>query len=202
MSSEFRHRLGKVAERGHLLMGAAFTWFAYLLTSPCDPLYLLSGVICMPLWLYWSHRLLHWIPRDSLFLNPVFHIWGHHGVPKPISNRTLELFAETAWEGFFWIIVPIWLQWITRIHVIPTSIVLLSSLMWISIHVIQYSIVGSETHSRHHRDTRVNYGPDILDHLFGTNYDETHEDTTYAVLHAIGAACVVLCLKYSLQYAE
>jgi len=202
MSSEFRRRLGTVAERGHLLMGGVFTWFAYLLTRPCDPLYLLSGLICMPLWLYGSHRALHQIPRDSVLLYPVFHIWGHHGVPKPVSNRTVELIAETAWEAFFWIVVPLWLQWVTGIHLIPTSLVLLTSLMWISIHVIQYSILGSDTHSRHHKDTRVNYGPDVLDHLFGTNYDETHEDTTYAVLHAMGAAWVTLCLKYSLQYSE
>ena len=195
-------RLEDVMHNGHFLMGTVFTLFAYILTRPCDLSYLLSGVICMPLWLYASHRFLHMIPRDSLLLSPVFHIWGHHGVPKPISNRTLELIVETAWESFFWIVLPIWIQWVTGIHVIPISVVLLTSLMWISIHMIQYSILGSETHGRHHADTRVNYGPDILDHLFGTNYDETHEDTTYAVPHAMGAAWVVLCLKYSLQYAE
>ena len=197
-----RHNIANFIEHGHLLMGATFTWFSYILTHPCDPLYLLSGVVCMPLWLYWSHRALHWIPTTSPVLYPVFHIWGHHGIPKPITNRTLEILAETVWEIFFWIFLPIWLQHITGFHFIPTSIVLLSSIMWISIHMINYSIVGSTTHGRHHNDVNVNYGPDMIDHMIGTNYDDTHEDTTYCVLNAIGAALAVLYLKHSLHYTE
>jgi hypothetical protein len=183
-------------------MGFTFSWFSYILTHPCDPLFLLSGILNMPLWLYLSHRFLHILPKNSVALYPVFHIWGHHGQPKPIPNRTLELFAETVWEIFFWIFLPIWLQYITGFHFIPTSIVLLSSFMWISIHIINYSIVGSETHSRHHRDTTVNYGPDVIDHLFGTNYDHTHEDTTYYCFNAMWASLAVLCLKHYLQYTE
>lgn len=156
----------------------------------------------MPMWLYWSHRALHLIPLDSWSLLPVFHIWGHHGEPKPIQNRTLELIAETVWEIFFWIVVPIWVQHATGFHFIPTSIVLLASFMWISIHIVNYSIVGSATHGRHHNDTTVNYGPDVLDHLFGTNYDHTHEDTTYYVFNAMGSALAVLYIKHSLGYTE
>jgi len=135
-------------------------------------------------------------------LYPVVHIWSHHGTPKPIANRSLELAAETAWELFFWTFLPIWLQAVTGFHFIPTSIVLLGSFMWISIHMINYSILGSETHSRHHMDTTVNYGPDVLDHLYGTNYDHTHEDTTYYVINAMGSAIAVLYLKHFLQYTE
>ena len=198
----FRHRVADFIEHGHLLMGAVFTWCAYLLTHPCDPLYLLSGIVFMPMWLYWSHRALHWIPTNSAVLYPVFHIWGHHGIPKPITNRGLELLSETVWELFFWTFLPIWVQSATGFHFIPTSIVLLGSFMWISIHMINYSVVGSTTHGRHHKDTRVNYGPDVLDHLFGTNYDHTHEDTTYCVLNAMAAALAVLYLKHSLHYTE
>ena len=197
-----RKRVANVIENGHLLMGAVFSWFAYLLTHPCDPLFFLSGIVFMPLWLYLSHRALHLIPTDSISLYPVFHIWGHHGTPKPLPNRTLELIAETVWEIFFWVFLPIWIQRVTGFHFIPTSIVLLSSFMWISIHMINYSIVGSETHSRHHADVTVNYGPDIIDHLFGTNYDHTHEDTTYYVFNAMGAALAVLVLKHYVQYTE
>lgn len=197
-----RSRTAKVVEHGHLVMGAVFSWFAYILTHPCDPLFLLSGIVCMPLWLYWSHRLLHLIPRDSLILLPVFHIWGHHGSPKPIPNRTLELIAETVWESFFWIFLPIWLQRVTGFHFIPTSIVLLTSFMWISIHIVNYSMFVSETHSRHHANTTINYGPDVIDHIFGTNYDETHEDTTAYIFNEIGSAVAVLYLKHYLQYTE
>jgi len=197
-----RKALGRLAEHGHFLMGAVFTWFCYLLTHPIDPLYLLSGVVCMPMWLYWSHRALHLIPLGSWSLLPVFHIWGHHGNPKPIQDRTLELIAETVWEVFFWIVLPIWIQRATGFHFMPVSIVLLGALMWISIHIVNYSIIGTETHSRHHRDVRINYGPDILDHMFGTNYDHTHEDTTYYVFNAMWSAIVVLYLKHYVQYAE
>ena len=189
-------------EHGFLLMGAVFTWCAYLLTHPCDPLYLLSGIVLMPAWLYWSHRALHLIPKDSILLYPVIHIWSHHGIPKPIPDRALELLTETVWELFFWTFLPIWIQSVTGFHFIPTSIVLLASFMWISIHMINYSILGSTTHSRHHGDTTVNYGPDVLDHLFGTNYDHTHEDTTYYVFNAMAAALAVLYLKHSLHYTE
>jgi hypothetical protein len=197
-----RKALGRVAEHGHFLMGAVFTWFCYILTHPIDPMYLLSGVLCMPLWLYLTHRALHLIPLTSWTLLPVFHIWGHHGKPKPIQNRTLELIAETTWEVFFWIFLPIWIQRVTGLHFIPTSIVLLGSLMWISIHIINYSLIGNETHSRHHQNTTVNYGPDIVDHLFGTNYDDTHEDTTYYIFNAMWAAIVVLVAKHYIGYAE
>lgn len=202
MFDTLRGNAARVVEHGHFLMGGVFSWLAYLLTKPCDPIYLLSGIVLMPLWLYWSHRMLHWIPLNSNSLYPVFHIWGHHGSPKPITNRTLELIAETVWEVFFWVFLPIWLQHVSGIHIIPTSIVLLGSFMWISIHIFNYSIFGSETHSRHHKDVTVNYGPDIVDHLFGTNYDHTHEDTTYYVINAMFSAVAVLYLKHSLHYTE
>jgi len=199
---DLRERIADIILNAYLLMAFTFVVFAYILTHPCDPLFLLSGIVGMPLWLYLSHRALHLIPKDSFVLTPVFHIWGHHGKPKPITNRTLELIAETVWESFFWIFLPIWLQHITGLHFIPTSIVLLGAFMWISIHIINYSIIGSETHSRHHKDTTVNYGPDVVDHFFGTNYDHTHEDTTYYCFNAFGSALAVLCLKQYLQYTE
>jgi hypothetical protein len=55
-------------------------------------------------------------------------------------------------------------------------------LLYISVHIINYSIFHtSEKHIKHHITSNKtlspqNYGPDFIDHIFGTNSDEEFEN--------------------------
>ena len=88
------------------------------------------------------------------------------------------------------------LQYITGIWIVPVWIVVFYAIVWTSTHIINYSIVGSETHRNHHRHVHTNFGPDTMDHLFGTNYDDTMEDIAPVALNAIIAFPITLGLKY------
>jgi hypothetical protein len=44
---------------------------------------------------------------------------------------------------------------------------------------------GTVTHRRHHETLDKNYAPDIMDHLFNTNYNEDYEDLVPMSLNVI-----------------
>ena len=91
-------------------------------------------------------------------------------------------------------------QWLTGIWIVPVSVILFYACVYTSAHIVNYSMIGSQTHRNHHKDLTTNYGPDTLDHFFGTNYDDTFEDLTPISLNAIGSFVVVYGLKQCLDW--
>lgn len=87
------------------------------------------------------------------------------------------------------------LQWLTGIWVVPISVILLYAFTYTSTHIINYSIFGSDIHRKHHQNMNTNYGPDTLDHMFGTSNDGKFEDLTPISLNAIGSFVIVYLLK-------
>jgi hypothetical protein len=54
-------------------------------------------------------------------------------------------------------------------------------------HIFNYSFLGkNQIHSKHHQDTNYHYGPDFMDHLFGTNYYDYEDGTTLFVVESSG----------------
>jgi len=133
------------------------------------PQIILQGTM-MQAFQYFSHRFVHILPKNSF----IFHTFLHHG--KYFQSRLLELFIETVGEMISYIAIPIGLQYLFGVELIHPLIIIFTSLVYISVHIINYSIFGSDTHSRHHKDPSVNFGPDFYDHIFGTNYDSTYEN--------------------------
>ena len=73
------------------------------------------------------------------------------------------------------------IQEITNIHIVPNKTLLLSATLFTSVHIITYSIVGSKKHALQHLNPECNFGPDFVDHVFGTNSDNTFEDMTHYI---------------------
>jgi hypothetical protein len=152
------------------------------------------GLIIMYGWIYFVHRGLHMLPKT--ILNP--HVYFHHQHDKTIDRR-IELCMETVNDlcmGFSLLL----LQNLVGIHIVPTSVIVFYSLLYCSVHIVNYSIIGSTTHRNHHQSMYTNYGPDTLDHLFGTSTDGVWEDLTPITMNAVFIAPLVLGLKELLHW--
>jgi len=145
---------------------------------------------------YFSHRLLHILPNDH-WLN--FHFWLHH---EPVIPRWIALPLEGILELIYFMLFPLIFQYLTGDWIIPFSIILLLSLTYTSYHMIQYSWIKSETHSKHHKDPTKNFAPDFIDHMFKSNYDETYEDMSSGAINVLVSAIIVLYLKKIFQWKD
>lgn len=66
------------------------------------------------------------------------------------------------------------------------KLLLYFSLLYTSIHMINYSLLKSnETHIDHHQNPKVNYGPDFHDYLFNTKGNTPLENMTPFCLNSI-----------------
>lgn len=149
-----------------------------------NPAAVFIGVFLVHGWVYFVHRGLHVAHTAGIldFINT--HMVYHHQSEKTIP-RYLELFYEGLTDlGMNLSLIAV--QWLIGIELIPTPIILLFALTYSSIHIINYSIVGSTFHRRHHTSLDKNYAPDAMDHLFGTNYNEEFEDLNPTCLNIIG----------------
>lgn len=164
----------------------------YLEYGKTPMLQLLTAATFTWLWAYWIHRLHHNIPSSGIcfYLNP--HISLHHSHTKTLP-RWLELIIETGHNSVWFLYLYI-LQEITQIHIVPPSMILLSMLVYSSVHVVNYSMFGSEKHRRQHEVPDSNYGPDFLDHIFGTNSDPEFEDMAHFIPNSILSTLLIKSL--------
>lgn len=120
-------------------------------------------------WSYAGHVFAHKVSSDWPFniLNP--HVYLHHkkSVEMP---RWLELVIE-ATVNFFGFFILYILQRILGLHIFSTSLLLGAAFLYITIHILDYSIIGKEDHSQHHLRTFCNYDPEFFDTLFSTRCD-------------------------------
>lgn len=152
------------------------------------------GVFLVHGWVYFVHRGLHVIHAAGVFDFLNTHMVYHHQTNKTIP-RYLELFYEGLTDlSMNLSLIP--LQWLLGIELIPVPVILLFALTYSSIHIINYSIVGSTFHRRHHETLDKNYAPDAMDHLWGTNYNEEFEDLNPTCLNIIGVVTVLYVLKH------
>ena len=151
----------------------------FIIGKDCSFLSVLLGIILIFLELYWAHRVVHLITPDSIVhkINP--HVPFHHAPVKTMS-RTNELLLEVFGVDLphvFYVISGQYIgHLITGVWFIPLTVILVSHITYSMAHLINYSLVGHRVHRAHHLNVGVNYGPDIMDHLFGTNSDSVIED--------------------------
>jgi hypothetical protein len=144
---------------------------------------------------YFSHRLLHMFPGC---LN--FHLNIHHS--SKWIPRSLELLLEGTFELFYFMMIPLILQYVFNDWVIPFSVILLLSLTYTTYHIYNYSIVGSKHHSDHHKDFTKNFSPNFMDHLFETNHDEEHEDLNPGITNVVISTLIVMILKHYFKWTN
>ena len=144
---------------------------------------------------YFSHRLLHLLPGC---LN--FHLNIHHS--SKWLPRSLELLFEGLIEFVYFMAIPLLLQSLFNDWIIPFSVILLLSLTYTTYHIYNYSVLGSEHHSAHHKDNTKNFSPNFMDHLFETNLNEEHEDLNPGITNVIISTLIVLILKRYFKWTD
>lgn len=94
------------------------------------------------------------------------------------------------------------IQWLVGIYIVPVSCIVLFAVAYMSVHIFNYSIVGSDVHRVHHLTLNKNFGPDTMDHIYGTNLNEETEDMDPLALNAVLAFFLVRGLKGWIRWSE
>jgi hypothetical protein len=69
---------------------------------------------------------------------------------------------------------------------VPNILIFYIMIIYISIHIINYSLLHvSHSHNLHHKYINCNFGPDFLDHIFGTNCDNQVENVDYFIPNVV-----------------
>ena len=151
------------------------------------------------LWSYAGHVIAHKLASANILdtINP--HVFLHH--KKSIDlPRWLELLIETI-VNFFSFFIIIILQKIFNLKIFSTSLVLGAAFLYITVHILDFSIFGNEDHKLHHEKELCNYDPEFLDTLFNTRcnpekpYTNKLGEIPHAVLGFSLAYLVKRCLK-------
>jgi hypothetical protein len=154
-----------------------------------SPIRVTLSIMLLVFYSYFIHKLFHYLPKS---IN--IHMMIHHN-HKNKNNSFVKftgLFIECLMNIFFFVIFY-YLQQILSSHFVPNIIIFYYGFIYTTIHIINYSIFHcSKAHVIHHKtgsnvNKTYNYGPDLLDHLFKTNYDEKIENYNHILLNIIFA---------------
>jgi hypothetical protein len=144
----------------------------YLTMNKYSPLHAALSIGILFFYSYFIHMLFHLLP-SVINVHMIFHHIKTDNVVKKYINLFIETFVNI---GFF--IIFYLLQKLLHFEYVPTILILFYGLLYTSVHIINYSIFHtSEKHVTHHitsdkPSSAKNYGPDFIDHVFGTNSDE------------------------------
>jgi len=126
---------------------------------------------------YFVHIFMHILPGN--FLN--LHLLFHHNQNKNASylqsiiTWIAEVITNILMFASFYLIKNI-----LNLKFISNTIIFYYSVIYITIHNINYTIFHiSENHSLHHTTETKNFGPDLCDHLFKTNYNNNFENYSH-----------------------
>jgi len=185
--------------------GLGFSFFiilAYVLKPPETSIFIvLITLICIPAWSYIMHRTLHNIDEWGILKEFNTHLTFHHAYDKPLP-RSLELFLEMITDIFVINLSVIPFQLILGRTILSLSTILLYTLAYSSIHLFNYSIIGTKFHGLHHKTKDKNFTPDMFDHFFGTNYSEEREDLNPTVINLLGTTAVLYYFKDTIHEYE
>ena len=162
-----------------------FFVFAFLLThKKYSPIYIGFSIFVIFYYSYFIHIAFHKLP-DIINL----HVNHHHNAEenKIIINKILNFLLEFVTNIIFFVLFY-YFQQITNIHLAPNIIIFYYGFIYVTVHNINYSFFHvADEHVLHHKSTdddRVktcNYGPDLADHIFNTNCNETFENYNHII---------------------
>ena len=124
-----------------------------------------------------------------------FHDIIHHdsSINKTPKNLLYEFLLNFLTQGGFAIII----YYIAK--KLNGYIFLLWGLLYCTIHIVNYNIIPSDVHMKHHLDKTTNYGVDIWDILFRTKYNDDPNEIEiinhYAINVVIITAIIILLIK-------
>jgi len=120
-----------------------------------------------------------------------FHMRFHHNTDKNISgqqylvNWLAEVFSNLFMFLVVFMIIKYIIQYLFKIDFVPTILIIYYGIIYVTTHNINYSLYHvSKSHLLHHNTANnrtYNYGPDIFDHIFGTNYNDKLENLWHMI---------------------
>jgi sterol desaturase/sphingolipid hydroxylase (fatty acid hydroxylase superfamily) len=131
---------------------------------------------------YFIHVLIHKIPKEC---NP--HTLFHHS--KNVNDFWVNLIIETMINVLFFVMFYC-AKVLLNLKFIPNILIVYYGLIYVSVHVINYSIFHlGENHRSHHLDQtqKCNFGPDTFDHLLNSNCNSNYESLMHMLPNILGA---------------
>ena len=145
----------------------------YLVRKDVSPIHSFLAIFGLYYYSYFIHRAYHYIPES---INP--HMIHHKN--KNIA-RIINLMIECLTDMSFFAVLYLF-QNLIGYQVFPNILILYYGIVYVSIHIINFSVFGNENHEKHHNEKDkkyCNYGPDPIDHIMNTNCDNNWEDMTH-----------------------
>lgn len=145
----------------------------YLVRKDVSPIHSFLAIFGLYYYSYFIHRAYHYIPES---INP--HMIHHKN--KDIA-RIINLMIECLTDMSFFAVLYLF-QNLIGYQVFPNILILYYGIVYVSIHIINFSVFGNENHEKHHNEKDkkyCNYGPDPIDHIMNTNCDNNWEDMTH-----------------------
>ena len=145
----------------------------YLVRKDVSPIHSFLAIFGLYYYSYFIHRAYHYIPES---INP--HMIHHKN--KNIA-RIINLMIECLTDMSFFAVLYLF-QNLIGYQVFPNILIFYYGIVYVSIHIINFSVFGNENHEKHHNEKDkkyCNYGPDPIDHIMNTNCDNNWEDMTH-----------------------
>ena len=141
-----------------------------------------------------------WIIEKYVYLLN-FHNKIHHNtnINKQWHNIIIETMLNILTEGVFLITLFKLLNFGIKIrgHIFTFNYPILFawSILYATIHNINYNIITPICHIQHHLNEKNNYGIDFMDILFGSKYDDVPEEINHASLNVILILLFIIFIK-------
>lgn len=154
-----------------------------------SPIHIFLAIILLFFYSYFIHKLFHYFPKE---INIHMMIHHNHNNENNSFVKYTSLFIECLMNIFFFVLFY-YLQQGLSSHFVPNIIIFYYGFIYTTTHIVNYSIFHcSKAHIIHHKtgnniNKTCNFGPDLLDHLFLTNYDKKIENYNHILLNIIFA---------------
>ena len=135
------------------------------------------------LWAYIIHVIAHNIPPFTFF-----HGFHHNDkINKTWWAETIETLVNIFGSGGISLaILGMIVNKKFGYNLLDSHVLLFTTILYTSFHMINYHILKVPTHINHHKDPNKNYGPDIMDILFNTKMDgDLFEDMNHGIVNAL-----------------
>lgn len=147
-----------------------------------SPLLISLSLVILYFYSYFIHRLFHNLPN---IIN--LHMKYHHDKNNDDNtfmkyfNLVIELIMNIGFFVIFYLI-----QKLLYIDIVPEIFIFYYGFIYVTIHIVNYSLFHSSLeHVIHHNSCSnnkvYNYGPDLVDHFFNTNYSNDFENYTHLI---------------------
>jgi hypothetical protein len=184
------------------LIAMLLGWYIHYLSHAYDLLQIYKNADNTIINYIKSNKMLNQIMEILIYYTCDFHDKIHHdtSINKKPLNLLMEFFQNFLMEGGFLILFAQRYNFSINIKdfkfKLNKAVLLLWGLLYASVHNINYILLGCDQHTKHHTDTKTNYGIDTLDILFDTKYDINNiENINHAAINMIIITLIIWYYK-------